>query len=77
MFVKKCNNNSCFCRFIMFDTKEGNGIAITLNHKHLYAFTEMLIISSSRAEWELEPRLPVSESIACAVVLPYDTVACH
>lgn len=46
--------------------KQGKGININLDDKLMHSMMEMLIDSSSRAEWGLELRLPVSESTTSA-----------
>jgi len=57
-----------FVEFLRLRPRQGNGIDFNLNDKHLHSFMERLINSSSRAEWDLEFRLPVLESTISAVV---------
>ena len=46
--------------------KHGKGITMNLDDKLMHSFMEMLIDSSKRAEWDLELRLPASESTTSA-----------
>jgi hypothetical protein len=57
--------------------KQGKGIDINLNDKLMHSFMEMLIHSSSRAKWDLELRLPTSDSTTSAVATLLDKVVRH
>jgi hypothetical protein len=57
--------------------KQGKGITINLDDKLMHSFMELLIDSSKRAEWDLELRLPVSESTTSTDVSLPDKVMHH
>jgi hypothetical protein len=57
--------------------KQGKGVTINLDDKLMHSFMEMLIDSSKRAEWDLELRLPASDSITSTEVPLPDKVMHH
>ena len=62
---------------LKLNPKQGKGITINLNDKLMHSFMEMLIDSSKRADWDLELRLPVSESTTSAGVSLPDKAMRH
>ena len=57
--------------------KQGKGVTINLDDKLMHSFMEMLIDSSKRAEWDLELRLPASDSTTSTEVPLPDKVMHH
>ena len=57
--------------------KQGKGVTINLDDKMMHSFMELLIDSSKRAEWDLELRLPASDSTTSTEVPLPDKVMHH
>ena len=57
--------------------KQGKGVTINLDEKLMHSFMEMLINSSKRAEWDLELRLPASDSATSTKVPLPDKIMHH
>jgi hypothetical protein len=57
--------------------KQGKGVTINLDDKMMHSFMEMLVDSSKRAQWDLELRLPASDSTTSTEVPLPDKVMHH
>lgn len=57
--------------------RQGNGITVNLDDKLMHSFMQMLVDSSSRAEWGLELRLLASKSTTATNTSPPNTIMRH
>ena len=62
---------------LKLSSKQGKGVTINLDDKLMHSFMGMLIDSSKRAEWDLELRLPASDSTTSTEAPPPDKVVHH
>ena len=74
MQISRKPNSACSLKL---SPKQGKGVTINLDDKLMHSFMEMLIDSSKRAEWDLELRLPASDSTTPTEVPLPDKVMHH
>ncbi len=74
MQISRKPNGACILKL---SPKQGKGVTINLNDKMMHSFMEMLIDSSKRAEWDLELRLPASDSASSTEAALTDKVMHH